>query len=321
MIFRQCYAVVGSCLITVISRLVVNRLRQRVAGGIGFCSGLIAFGRVILVFLPLRMYNTSTRIILTIVRINEHVEGIVVEFEILTVCLRHRTPYFQTTIVLVCLIVVTAIETILGTVVSRNDICFDYSSQRRIRCFVCIFLCLRHAVADIDKLSLAELDGARADISRSHIALHFILLVFRYCATDIQVNVTIGIFICDDIGFFEFSLSSWDSSRMICLHRLIGSVNILSDKVTYLILTLSENATCTTRLQAVGRSVFVTISIDLLLFFNRFVTYSLSVPSIPICRVVHPVGQHKACIVTHVVGRTIYEVEVHHLLLLHVINL
>ena len=313
------------CRTTVIGRLVVNRLLQRVAGGIQISSSLCACGRVILVFLSLRIYDTGAFGIPTVMRINEHVEGIVVEFEFLTVCLRHRTPYFKSTIVLVCLIVVTAIKTILGTVVSRNDICFDYSSQRRIRCFVCIFVCLRHAVTDIDKLRLAELDGAGADEGRSHMTSHSGSLCGRYRTTDIQMNVAICIFTGDNISAFECSLSRWDSSRMTSCHGLIFIVNIPRDKVAYLIFTLSEDTTRTAGLQAISRSVFETCTTRLVLFMCFLIIIAvitlLCVPCIPIFRVVHPVGQHKACIVTHVVGRTIYEVEAHHLLLLHVINL
>ena len=260
-----------------------------------------------------------TTFILTVTWVDEQVECIVVEFEFLAVCLRHRTPYFESTIVLVSLIVVTTIKAILRTVVCRNNIRLDCSSQRRISGFVCILLCLRHTVAYIDVLCSAELDGARTDISWSHVAIHGSSLCIRYCTTNIQVFNITGIFLGDDICLFEICLSIWNGRRMMRLHRLVGVVDILSDKVAHHILTLSEDTTRTAVLQMIGRSVFVSCTARLVLFCSSALKHG--VPCIPICWIVHPVSQHITRIVAHVVRRTIYEVEVHHFLLLYVVNL
>ena len=240
--------------------------------------------------------------ILTVTGIDEKVKRIVIEFEFLAVFFRHRAPYLQSTIVLICFIVVTAIGTTLLTVVCRDNICVDNISQRRISCLVCIFLSRCHAVADINILCLAELYGACAYESRSHVAVHVISLCFRYRTTDIQVNVTIGVILSYDISLFELSLITEisNSLRMSSLHGVVSSVNTLCDEVAHLILTLSEHTTRAGVLQMIGRSVFITRTSCLILCCSS--TLNFSVPCVPVCRVVHLIGQHIARVVTHVVG-------------------
>ena len=105
---------------------------------------------------------------------------------------------------------------------------------------------------------------------------------------------------------------------MSSLHGVVSSVNTLCDEVAYLILTLSEHTTSAGVLQMIGRTVFIACTSCLVLFCSS--ARSLGVPCIPVCRVVHLICKHITRIVAHVVGRAIYEVEVHHLLLLYVIN-
>ena len=57
-----------------------------------------------------------------VVLIDEQVEGVVVEDELMAVIIGHRTPGFQTTVVLVLLVVVTAIQTCGLTCVGRHEI-------------------------------------------------------------------------------------------------------------------------------------------------------------------------------------------------------
>ena len=95
---------------------------------------------------------------------------------------------------------------------------------------------------------------------------------------------------------------------MVRVHRLVSGVNILSDKIAYLIFTLSEDTTSSTN-QVIGRAVFVTCTTRLVLFMCLkngtiivVIIILLCVPCIPFRWVVHPVGQHVARIVAHVVG-------------------
>ena len=88
---------------------------------------------------------------------------------------------------------------------------------------------------------------------------------------------------------------------MILVHRLVGGVNVLSDKVAYFIFTLSEDTTCSTN-QVIGRSVFITCQLIIFLFLFCSSALKLSVPSIPIRWVIHPVSQHVARVMTEVVG-------------------
>ena len=133
------------------------------------------------------------------------------------------------------------------------------------------------------------------------------------------MNVTAGIFACDDIGLFEGCLSSSRYSlRMVRRHRLVRGVNILSDEVAYLILTLSEDTTCAAVLQTIGRSVLIASTARLILLLCA--TVILRVPSIPICWVVYLIGQHITRVVAHVVARTVNELERNILLLLHMVD-
>ena len=84
-------------------------------------------------------------------------------------------------------------------------------------------------------------------------------------------------------------------------HGLVSIVNILSDKVTYLILTLSED-TGFTACQVIGRTVFVASQLFIFLFLFCSGTLNFGVPGIPLCRVVHLIGQHVTRVVAHVVG-------------------
>ena len=268
---------------------------------IALCSCQIASFRVILVFLSLGMYDTGASSVLTIVGIDEHIEGIIVEFKLLAVCLRHRAPYFQSTIVLVSLVVVTTVEAISGTVVGRYNICLDYSSQRRISSFVCFLLSLRHAVAHIDELSLAELYGACADECRLHIFIsHRSCLCSRNSGANMQVFVTTCIFLSYDIRIFECSLSSRNNFRMAGYHCLVCIVNILGDEVGLLILALSENASFTAS-EMIGRPVFIACHRFILLFLICRLSLSFGVPCVPVCWVVNLVGEHIASVVAHIV--------------------
>ena len=90
---------------------------------------------------------------------------------------------------------------------------------------------------------------------------------------------------------------------MVRVHRLVSGVNILSDKIAYLIFTLSEDTTSSTN-QVIGRAVFITSKLGFVVFLLFLIrsTLKFRVPCIPFRWVVHPVGQHVARIVAHVVG-------------------
>ena len=109
---------------TVIRGGVVNGLGKRVDH-----LRLVAVGDGVIVCLAVILVLTSCRP--SVGRINEQVEGIVVELELITVGLRHGAPGAQGTVVLTGLIVVTAIEALLRTIVSFDDVSLDFRPLRQ----------------------------------------------------------------------------------------------------------------------------------------------------------------------------------------------
>ena len=106
---------------------------------------------------------------------------------------------------------------------------------------------------------------------------------------------------------------------MSSYHCLIRVVYIFRDEVAYLIFTLPED-TSITNSQMIGRSVFVASHLFILLLLFCSGALRLGIPGIPVRRVVHLIGQHITRVVTHVVRRAVDEVEVYHLLLLHMVD-
>ena len=76
---------------------------------ISFGASQSASSTIVLVLLAFSINDVTCIWILTVVRIDKQVEGIIVEGELVTVGLRHRAPGLQTTVVMTALIVVTTI--------------------------------------------------------------------------------------------------------------------------------------------------------------------------------------------------------------------
>ena len=160
---------VGEGFCSVIRCRVVDGRLQRVGGRVGLGSGLCSGLAVVLVLRAFLLHDIVRN---AVCRIDEQVEGIVVELEVATVLRRHRAPCGETTVVLVGRVVVAAIETGLGTVVGLHDVLVDFFGYLLfgiggIALVVCVvergLLCCRHQVALEDELVVGQLDGLGAD--------------------------------------------------------------------------------------------------------------------------------------------------------------
>ena len=316
LILFQFHTIVSACLIAIIRSLIVHRLLQWIAGLVGYGSCLGSCSRIVLVLLSFTVYDGTCSRILTIIRVYQHVEGIVVEGELVAVFLRHRAKNWQSTIVLVSLVVVTTILTIFRTVVCRNNqvvnllgnLLLDIRSVLK-PIIICRLIAFLHTSADVDKLRLAKLDSACTDICRFHITSHWSSLCSRYRTANVQVNVNVtfilSIFLGNNICNFKVCqfIRILDVATNFSLKIFI---DILRDDVAHLVIALTEDTTRSTG-QVVSRTIFITCTSCLVLLM--LCTFILRIPRIPVRWVVDPIGQHITGIVTKVIGWAEHEVE------------
>ena len=113
-----------------------------------------------------------------------------------------------------------------------------------------------------------------------------------------------------NIGFHEGGLTVWNDTIifMVFHNILIGFINILGDDVAYDVVILTVQATCLGR---IGGTVLIiglydrrfAVAVSVNLTFQRRAGLR-RVPGVPLTGVVDGVGQHVACVVADIVGRT-----------------
>ena len=297
--------------ITVVFCRVINALLKRVVSFISVCTFYVSCGRVILVLLTLTLTT-----FLAVARVNEQVERIVVEVKLRTISFRHRAPGLQTAVVMTGLIVVTAIESGLCTVVGRHYIRKQFGGNLLLGLIAVLIaviqvlpLGLRHLRVFEDEVVIAQLHGLGADVGHRGATAMIRGESLRHRSARIVVVLypafNDGDLLRHDVCCLKFGLSR--SFRLVG-NGLVSVFNVLGDKVANGVGLLAEHLSSCCNLQSVGRTVLIIGLLDRsqpcifgCIDLVRVRSALRGVPRIPLAGIVHLVGEQIACVVAGVV--------------------
>ena len=225
------------------------------------------------------------------VRIDEQVKGVVVEFEILALCVRQGTPSFLSVVVLASCKVIAAIVTSTGTIVGRNNGSLDITTI-----FTLIRFC--HHIASVEVFFIRELEGLGADVGRSGITVDFIW----HRSARIEMSAAVLILGRYDVGRAEGRLRVPGRCDGCCVsaERLVVIVDTLMNDIAFDVFKLAEYHGTLAVLEMIGGRSEVASTACLVLCVSG--TVRLCVPCIPHLGIGHLVGQQIAIVMAHVVG-------------------